>query len=46
MPVNQPPIKERSEESSWDLEVTRLINELEQQIAALLRRIEELERTR
>ena len=50
MPVNQPKIKEDPAESSWDLEVTQLINTLEQQIAnlqqqvtALTARIQQLE---
>ena len=43
MPVNQPPIKEDPTESSWDLEVTQLINTLEQRIAALEERVRQLE---
>lgn len=40
MTVNQPPIKEDITEASWDLEVTRNVNELEQRLVALLAAIQ------
>ena len=43
MPVNQPPIKESPVESSWDYEVTQLINTLERRIVALEERVRQLE---
>ena len=35
MPLNQPPIAEDAVEAAWDLELTQLINELEQTIILL-----------
>ena len=51
MPINQPPIDNDDPiRSSWDLETTQLVNRLEQeiltlqqQLAALTRRVEALE---
>ena len=43
MPVSQPPISEDDVQSSWQLELTLLINELEQQILNLRARVEALE---
>jgi len=47
MPVNQPPITAETSpaQSSWELELTQTINQLEQQVVALTARIAELERT-
>ena len=39
MAVNQPPIKEDPTESSWDLEVTNNINNLEQRFLTLLQAV-------
>ena len=41
MPVNQPAIKEDPTESSWDLEVTLVLNTLEQRYLSLLQAIED-----
>ena len=41
MPVNQPAIKEDPTESSWDLEVTQVLNTLEQRYLSLLQAIED-----
>ena len=43
MPVNQPPINEDIVESSWQYEVTALINELEQAIRLLQQQVDDLE---
>ena len=43
MPINQPPIAEDFTQSSWQYEVTRFVNELEQQLGLALQTIEELE---
>ena len=40
MPVNQPAIKEDPTESSWDLEVTIVLNQLEQRYISLLQAIQ------
>jgi len=41
MPVNQPAIKENPTESSWDLEVTQVLNVLEQRYISLLQAIQD-----
>ena len=41
MPVNQPAIKENPTESSWDLEVTIVLNQLEQRYLSLLQAIQD-----
>lgn len=41
MPVNQPVIKEDPSESAWDLEVTQVINRLEQRYISLLQAIQD-----
>ena len=42
MPVNQPPINEDIVESSWQYEVTDLLNRLEQTIRELQQEVEAL----
>jgi len=44
MPINQPPV-ERDDpiKASWELELTQLINQLEQQLLSLQARVQELE---
>lgn len=41
MPVNQPALKSDPTESSWDLEVTQLLNRLEQRYISLLQAIQD-----
>jgi hypothetical protein len=39
MPVNQPPLSDNFNASTWDLEVTQTINTLEERVRALLEAI-------
>ena len=41
MPVNQPQISNDSTQSAWDLEVTQVLNRLEQRYLSLLQAIED-----